>query len=148
MGRVAKPHGIHGEVVVDSWSDFPDRLGPGQVLQTDTGPLTVDTSRPHQGRLLVRFAGLEDRAGAERLRGTVLRAAPIADPGRLWVHDLIGATVRDASGAVLGVVAAVEANPASDLLVLDTGGLIPLRFVTDTVPGTTITVEIPDGLLE
>jgi 16S rRNA processing protein RimM len=148
VGRVAKPHGLSGEVVVESWSDLPQRLEPGSVLVTDTGPLTVDSARPHQGRHLVRFAGVDDREGAERLRATVLRAAPVADPDQLWIHDLVGATVKDANGTVLGTVAAVEANPASDLLVLDTGGLIPLRFVTETVPQRAITVEIPDGLLE
>jgi hypothetical protein len=56
--------------------------------------------------------------------------------------------VEDTSGRVLGTVDAVEANPASDLLVLSGGGLIPLGFVTSSEPGVRITVEIPDGLLD
>ena len=51
-------------------------------------------------------------------------------PDALWVHELVGATVRDAAGTALGTVASVEANPASDLMVLESGGLIPVRFVT------------------
>jgi hypothetical protein len=49
---------------------------------------------------------------------------------------------------VLGTVEGVEANPASDLLVLDGGVLIPLRFVVASEPGVRITVEVPDGLLD
>ncbi len=56
--------------------------------------------------------------------------------------------VEDTAGTELGTVVSVEANPASDLLVLDGGGLIPLRFVVESVPGTRITVDLPDGLLD
>jgi hypothetical protein len=45
-------------------------------------------------------------------------------------------------------VTAVEANPASDLLVLDGGGLVPLCFVVDHVPGSRVVVRVPDGLLD
>ena len=67
----------------------------------------------------------------------------------LWVHELVGATVRDTGGALLGTVASVEANPASDLLVLESGGLIPVRFVTKhDAAGRTVDVDIPEGLLD
>ncbi len=49
---------------------------------------------------------------------------------------------------MLGTVESVEANPASDLLVLDGGALIPLRFVVEHEPGVRVTVEVPDGLLD
>jgi 16S rRNA processing protein RimM len=77
----------------------------------------------------------------------VLEAAPLEDPDALWVHELIGSDVYDGAGTVLGRVTAVEANPASDLLVLDRGGLIPLRFVVDHGPSRVV-VDIPLGLLE
>ena len=56
--------------------------------------------------------------------------------------------VEDVTGAELGTVESVQANPASDLLVLDGGGLIPLRFVVDLEPGVRVTVDVPDGLLD
>ena len=60
-----------------------------------------------------------------------LEAEPLDDvPDVIWVHELVGATVRDTAGTALGVIASVEANPASDLMVLESGGLIPVRFVT------------------
>ncbi len=145
---MVKPHGLTGEVVVSLWSDLPGRLVDGACFVTDRGPLTVRSVRPHQGRYLVRFEGLVDRAAAESVRGTVLRAAPVDEPGTLWVHELVGAEVVSVDGGHLGTVVAVEANPASDLLVLDGGGLVPLRFVEEHVPGSRVIVRIPDGLLD
>ena len=60
----------------------------------------------------------------------------------------MGAELFDTTGRRLGEVVAVEANPASDLLVLDGGALVPLRFVVDPVPGHRLTAEIPEGLVE
>jgi 16S rRNA processing protein RimM len=148
VGRVARPHGLRGEVVVDLWTDQEDRLAPGSVLATDAGDLEVLAARPHQGRHLVEFAGVVDRASADALRGTVLRAAARDREGVLWVHELVGAEMVTAEGVVLGRVVAVEANPASDLMVLEGGGLVPLRFVTGHEPGARVTVDVPEGLVE
>lgn len=147
VGRIGRAHGLLGEVRVDLWSD-PARLEPGSVLSSDRGPLTVESSRPHGGAYLVRFDAVFDRSSAESLRGMVLRAQPLDRPGTLWVHELIGATVTSTDGTALGVVAAVEANPASDLLVLESGGLVPLRFVVSHEPGAPVVVDIPEGLLD
>lgn len=148
VGRVVKPHGLTGEVVVDLWSEPDVRLAPGTSLLTDDGPLEVVAARPHQGRYLVRFAGVEDRAGAEALRGRTLLAEPLETPGVMWVHQLIGAQAVQPDGRVLGTVVAVEPNPASDLLVLDGGGLVPLRFVTEVDPGARVVVDAPEGLVD
>ncbi len=97
----------------------------------------------------MQFEGIVDRSQAERLRGVELEADAVEIPGKLWVHELIGTRVFDAEGEELGSVRAVEANPASDLLVLESGGLIPLRFVTRRdVAGRTLVVDIPQGLLD
>jgi 16S rRNA processing protein RimM len=147
VGRIAKPHGVKGEVVVELVTDRLERVAPGSVLTCKGRALEVVSSRPHQGRHLVTFAGVADRNAAEDLRGAVLSAPPLDDPDVLWVHDMIGATVVDQTGAELGTVAAVEANPASDLLVLDGGGLVPLRFLVSEEPGR-LTVDVPLGLLD
>ena len=148
VGRVVRPHGLRGETVVEPWSDLPERLAAGSVLETDRGPLTVIASRPHQGRMLVTFDGVEDRPAAEHLRGRILRAPAVDVPGVWWVHELVGAELFDTTGRRLGEVVAVEANPASDLLVLDGGALVPLRFVVERDPGGRLTAEVPEGLVE
>jgi ribosomal 30S subunit maturation factor RimM len=70
----------------------------------------------------VQFEGIVDRSQAERMRGIELEAEAGRRPGKLWVHELVGATVFDIDGRRAGSVSAVEANPASDLLVLDPAG--------------------------
>jgi 16S rRNA processing protein RimM len=97
---------------------------------------------------VVAFAGVSTVEAAESLRDAALLAPPLDDPGTLWVHDLVGSVVVDADGRQLGTVEAVEANPASDLLVLDGGALVPLTFVVDSEPGVRVTVDVPDGLLD
>ena len=69
------------------------------------------------------------------------------DPEALFVHELIGSEVIDLRGASHGVVAAVEANPASDLLVGEAGWLVPLRFVVER-RGRQLVVDAPEGLFE
>jgi 16S rRNA processing protein RimM len=88
-----------------------------------------------------------DRDAADALRGTKLLAPPIEDPDALWVHEVIGASVTTVDGAAVGVVEAVEANPAADILVLDSGALVPLVFVTDYRPGHVV-IDPPEGLLD
>lgn len=147
MGRVVRPHGLRGAVVVHFLSNRAERTTPGSVFVTDSGDLRLERARPLGHRWLVVFADVDSLEAAERLRGTVLRARPIDDPSALWVHELVGATVVDRSdGSRLGTVRAVMANPASDLLELDDGGLVPTCFVVEHGPGRVV-VDIPPGLL-
>ena len=149
VGRIVKAHGIRGEVIVDLVSNRPEeRLAPGALLSSDRGDLEVLTATPHQSRWIVAFAGVEDRNAAETYRGVVLRAAPLEDDDdTLWVHELIGAEVFDLGGRSYGPVEAVEANPASDLLVLSGDRLVPLVFVKTRLPGRVV-IDPPAGLLD
>lgn len=152
VGTIARAHGLRGQVVVELVTNRTERVSPGSVLESDRGPLEVVAAAPGPGsggrdRWIVTFLGIASREAAEALRGLTLRAEPLEDPDVLWVHDLIGSAVVDAGGAQHGTVTDVQANPASDLLVLDTGGLIPLRFVVAHEAGR-VTVDIPAGLLD
>ncbi|MHB1929213.1 MAG: ribosome maturation factor RimM [Acidimicrobiales bacterium] len=152
MGRIARAHGLRGHVVVELVSNRPERMVPGSELWAGARRLVVVAAGPAPGsgrrsRWLVDFEGVEGRDAAEALRGVLLTAEPLEDPGALWVHELVGASVRDTAGGRLGRVVAVEANPASDLLVLDGGGLVPLRFVVSHAAGEVV-VDPPAGLLE
>ena len=84
--------------------------------------------------------------------GALLTAAPLTpgaelDDGEFWVHELIGSPVVDTAGNALGRVVGVEANPAHDLLVLDTDALVPMVFVVEHRDGVVV-VDPPDGLLD
>jgi 16S rRNA processing protein RimM len=148
VGRIVKPHGIRGEVTVVLSTDRVERVAEGAVLQSPKGPLTVQRSRPHQGAFVVKFDVIADRNAAEGWRNVVLRAAPLdVDDDVIWIHELFGATVVTPDGRTHGTVVGVEENPASDLLVLDSGTLVPLVFVTSVTPNDVIEIDPPEGLL-
>ena len=124
------------------------RLEPGTSLATSAGTtLVVSAVRPFGRRWIVNFEGVVDRPGADRVRGLTLLAEPVEEAGALWVDELVGASVFDQDGRDLGSVVSLVANPASDLLELEGGGLIPLVFVVDRAAGR-IVVDIPAGLIE
>jgi 16S rRNA processing protein RimM len=147
VGRIAKPHGLKGEVIVALSTDRLERMQPGVTLLTPKGPLTIVSAKRHQERWRVQFAGYSDRDAADTLHGLVLHAEAIDDPDAFFVHELIGSRVRQTNGTDLGLVESVEANAAHDMLVLESGVLIPLVFVTER-NGTELVVELPEGLLD
>lgn len=151
IGRVHRAHGLRGEVAVSLSSDRDGRLAPGAVVWTGDDRRTIVASRPHQDRWIVHFEGLGDRDAADALRGLVLTAEPVDDTDgdeTLWVHELIGAEVVLPDGTAVGRVGEVHDNPAHDLLVLDTGALVPVVFVTDASGRPErIVIDPPEGLL-
>jgi 16S rRNA processing protein RimM len=148
VGRIIKAQGLKGQVLVDLWSDRTERLAPGSELLTERGALRVTASIAHQRRFIVTFEGLDTREKAEQWRGVVLSAARLDDESVIWIDQLYDAEVFDAEGVRRGVVVGVEANPASDLLVLDSGALVPLTFVTTVEANVRIDVDVPEGLFE
>jgi 16S rRNA processing protein RimM len=128
-------------------TDRLERVAPGAVLVTDRGELEVRSARAHQDRWIVAFAGCGSREDADRLRGLILRAEAVDDPDEMWVHQLIGAEVVTVGGEVVGRCAGVIANPASDLLELDSGALVPVTFVVAQTPER-VTIDPPEGLFE
>ncbi len=162
VGRVIKPHGLRGEVAVFLTSDVSDRLAAGTAVWVNGHATTVATSRPHQGRPLVRFTHIHDRTAAEQLRGAVVEAAPI-DPEELdayLVSELVGVPVVDGEGTALGtVIGLVEMPPVAgyDLLEVERpdGGtwLLPaadelVEAVEDGDGLRLVVRELPEGLLD
>lgn len=149
IGRVGRPHGVRGEVAVTLTSNRPERVAPGAVLYAGERALVVGSSRPHGGRWLVVFEGVQDRDAADTLKGVVLTGEPLGPlpEGETWLHELIGAEVHDRAGALLGRVREIEVNPAHDILVLESGALIPVVFVVEHRAGRVV-VDPPEGLLD
>jgi 16S rRNA processing protein RimM len=148
VGRIDRPHGVRGAVLVRLLTNNLERVAPGAVLDADGRPLTIVSAGAHGDRWLVTFAEVAGREAAEAVAGVVLRAPAVeGDAAGYWVHDLIGATVLDTTGGDHGVVVEVLENPASDVLVLSSGPLVPLRFVTWDDDGRLV-VDGPAGLLE
>jgi 16S rRNA processing protein RimM len=157
-GQIGKPHGIAGEVYVTPISDDPGRFEPGASLVHEDGrELTVETSRAHRDRFLVKFAGFDARTEAEGLRGSLyvhIEQARELEADEFWPHDLVGAEVVEPGGRRVGRITEVRPGPAHDLLVVETGSgerMIPAvkAIVTsiDTVAHR-IHVDPPAGLLD
>jgi 16S rRNA processing protein RimM len=167
VGRVAKAHGITGEVVVDVRTDDPHlRFAPGKTLRGRPGrgggaerDYVVETVREHGGRLLVRLTGVADRNGADALRGILFLVdaadlPPIDDPDEFYDHQLEGLRVRTGAGVDVGVVAEVLHTAAGELLSVKTDDdaevLVPFvsAIVTSVSLSDGIEIEPPDGLLD
>lgn len=152
VGKVVRPHGLKGQVMVELSTNVAERVAPGSTLEGPEGRLTVKRSSAAgasggRQRWIVSFEEIVSREQAEGIREAVLRAEPVEGGDALWVHQLVGSDVFTSDGEQIGKVDCVQANPASDLLVLEDGRLIPLHFVTGTAPGR-LTVEVPEGLLD
>jgi 16S rRNA processing protein RimM len=161
VGVVGRPHGVRGEVAVEPRTDEPDRrFAPGQQLRTEESsrPLTVAAMRHHDGRLLVRFAGLEDRTAVESVRGARLVADVDPDerpeePAEFYDRQLVGLRARNPNGDAVGSVIGVLHLPGQDLLEIRTATEVRLvPFVSALVPevdlaGGVLTVADVAGLL-
>lgn len=151
VGYIVKAHGLKGEVIVGLISNRTERVAPESSLICGARTLRIVSSSPHQGRWIVKFEGIDNRTSAESLKGLALLAPRIEDETVFWVDEMIGLAVFDQVGNSLGVVRSVQENPASDLLVLESGALIPLRFALDGDKhyrhSGAIYVDIPEGLI-
>ncbi|MEV6768118.1 ribosome maturation factor RimM [Nocardia sp. NPDC051030] len=162
VGRVAKSHGVRGELVVDVRTDEPDlRFAPGSTLTgrlpraKQTQQYVVESAREHSGRLLVRLEGLTDRTIADGLRGMLFVVdtkdlPPSQDSDEYYDHELEGLTVKLGDGTVVGIVREVLHSAAGELLSIKGGEAFPpagreilVPFVNAMVP----TVSIADGLI-
>jgi 16S rRNA processing protein RimM len=174
VGRVGRPHGLRGEVVIGVRTDEPDlRFAVGASVNADRSPdgdgsgddgpgdgqLTVASARWHSGQLLVAFAGITDRTAAGELTGSWLsvdagQLPEASDPEEFRDHELIGLSVRTTAGDPVGVVTDIL-HYGQDLLVVqgpdEQESLVP--FVKAIVPEVdlaagTVTIDPPLGLLD
>jgi 16S rRNA processing protein RimM len=146
IGHLRRPHGLRGDIFVQLTTDRTDRVEPGaEVFGAGVFHVIETSRRAGNGRIIAKLHGVDDRTAAERLTNTALFAAPVDDPDALWVHEMIGARVVDQHGVDHGACTAVVANPAADLIEVDTGALVPSTFVTSFADGV-ISVEVPVGL--
>jgi 16S rRNA processing protein RimM len=163
VGRIARPHGIRGQVIVTPETDFvEERFRPGATLWTrsDRGEevLTIATARVQTGRPVIGFEGFSTIEDVERLAGLDLRVPedalqPLAE-GVYYVHDLVGCVVETTSGERLGEVRRVEGGAGASVLSV-TGArgevLVPLAAdicIEVDVAGRRIRINPPAGLLE
>ena len=163
IGRIARTHGIRGDLLVNPETDFPDeRFVEGRVLQLEmpgrSEPVTIESVRFHQGRPLVGFAGVDTMEAAEALVGAELKVPEAEIPplpaGTYYRHDLVGCEVTDTTGQAIGRVTSVDgpmersrlviAGPRGEVMVPMVGGIC----VRVDPAAKVIVVDPPAGLLD
>jgi 16S rRNA processing protein RimM len=120
VGRITRAHGVIGEVAVLVISEVPGRFDDGATVWLEDGrTLTVESSRPHKDRLLVRFRGVEDRAQAEALQKALLvvpeSSSPELPEGSWWDHRIVGCALETDTGRALGTIRDVIHTGANDV---------------------------------
>lgn len=120
VGRITRAHGVQGELAVLVISEVPDRFADGETVWLEDGrTLTVESSRPHKDRLLVRFREVQSREQAEALQRALLvvpeSLSPQLPEGSWWDHRIVGCTIETDTGRVLGTVHDVIHTAANDV---------------------------------
>jgi 16S rRNA processing protein RimM len=163
VGRIARAHGIRGQVILNPETDFPDeRFQPGAELFIQRAgvvePIRITTVRFHRDRPIVGVEGVATMNDAEALAGCELRVpvdrlAPLP-PSTFYRHELVGCAVLTGDGRQVGVVSGVEGTLGGSRLVVDGPRgeiLIPLAAEICTaidVGAKRIVIDAPEGLLD
>jgi len=164
VGRIVKPHGLQGEVVVRGAgldANAVRQLGPVRLVR-ENGPVvkqaSIESARAHGPDLLIRFSIAHDPDEAAELRGLwieVERAAlPDAGPGQVYYYELLGLDVVEEDGRVLGRVRDIVPTGAHEVRVVEgETGEILIPYHPGTILGwnpaaAKIIVRLPEGLLD
>jgi tRNA (guanine37-N1)-methyltransferase len=163
LAIIRKAHGVRGEASVESWSDDPDRFDDLDTItlvspdERETRAVTIESIREHQGRLLLKFKGIESPEEVALLRNWTIEV-PIDQAKELgadeyYLHDLAGLTLVDREGVVRGKVREAYEGGGGILLDIErpNGRRYDLPFaagicVEVDLAKKQIVVELPDGI--
>jgi len=124
VGRVGRPHGVRGAFFVEGPSDREDAFAVGATVLAGGEPATVVSStRGSGGRPVIRLDRPVERGTELAVERTAL---PRLDADAFYVFDLVGLSVEQEDGRLLGTVREVLQYPANDVLELDSGASLPL----------------------
>src|SRR5512140_1777546 len=141
VGKVRRPHGVGGDVLVEVLTDFPERLQP-QVevyLGENHLPLTIRRRREHNDGLLLAFENYTTPEQVGKFRNQIVytsrKKAPKLAKGEYYLYQLIGLTVETDAGQVLGQVSDVIETGANDVYEVTnaTGEEILLPAIADVI---------------
>jgi 16S rRNA processing protein RimM len=163
VGRVARPHGLHGQVIVNPETDFvEERFRAGATMWTRSAQgdeqLTLTSARVQNGRPVIGLEGFSSIEDVQRLAGLELRVPEAAlqplEPGMYYHHQLIGCEVETVDGERVGEVVRVNGGAAGSVLEVEGPRgevLIPLVVeicVEIDVASKRIRIDPPEGLLD
>lgn len=146
LGRIVTAHGIRGDVVIDSYASDPADIAAYGPLQSADGAkeYRLKVVRVTPKGVIAHVAGVDDRNGAEALRGVELFVSrarlPAAEEGEFYYTDLVGLRAESETGDAIGTVVAVHNFGAGDLLELRLEG----QTATELIPFTDTYVPVVD----
>jgi 16S rRNA processing protein RimM len=146
VAKIGRPQGVKGEVIADLLTDFPERFD--RLVATPlfiTNPrrqscqLTLTNYWFHKGRVVLKFAGIDDRNQAEVLRDCSVQVpfqdAVVLPQDTYYEFDLVDCQVYTVTGELIGKVASVWQTGAVPLLV------VVSTSATDAVVATTLPTQ-------
>lgn len=161
VGKLRRPHGVRGDILLEVFTDFPERLAPGVNLYVgdEHKPLRLIRARNRDNLLILRFSGYITPEQVNELTNQILyvKAAeiPALPEGEYYHHQLVGLNVTQDTGEPLGSIAEVIETGANDVLVvkLPSGKELLLPWNNDVICQVDlgqklITVHLIPGLLE
>lgn len=164
VARVAKAHGIRGEICMDSHADSPLLFAPGATLYLASGkgrprPFVIARAKQSGGRFILTLEGVADRNAAEALRGAEVLIPeadlPPPDEGEEYLHKLLGARVLLADDSEVGVFTAILDTPGQLTWIITAKGGTEILFpaVPEFILGLDakkglIHIDPPPGLIE
>ncbi len=153
VGRVGKPHGVHGGVLVDIETDFPERMTAGiEVgLGPEEGPermVGVHSVRYHRGRWLIEWVGIRYRDEIDKWRGLYLflpeQSLDQLPEGYFYEHHLIGLECRSPDGENLGTITGLDLDPGQIRAIIRRG---TREFLVPWVPEIVCNVDVEAGVV-
>ena len=141
VGYLRRPHGVHGEMIMEVHTDFPERLEPGTgVYISDVHRrMIISGTRFHKDGLIIKFEELNspEEAGLYRNQSVYVRTAdrPRLPEGKYYHHELIGFSVVDERGGFIGFLTEILQTGANDVYVVkqDGGGEILLPVISSVI---------------
>ena len=143
VGKVRRPHGVHGEVVAEIYTDFPERLTPKKAIYLGEKHvrLVIASLRPHNEGMLLGFDDVTSPEQAGRYRNQILsiatKEASNLPEGEFYFHELLDLAVADEAGTLLGTLTDILETGANDVYV-----------VTDSSGHELLLPAIPEVILE
>jgi 16S rRNA processing protein RimM len=161
VGKIRRPHGVNGDVLVEIYTDFPERLLPKMILYVGENhqAVTVARRREHKDGLLLAFEKYSTPEAVGVFRNQILysdrKDSPKLAKGEFYQYELLGLIVSDESGSELGTLSEVIETGANDVYVVTdkTGRELLLPAIQDVVLEIdlelkTMRVHLLPGLLE
>ena len=161
VGFIRRPHGLHGEMIMDVHTDFPERLRAGTkiLVGEEHKPMTIASARPHGTGMLIGLRGLTTPDLAGQLRNTWVyvpaKDRPPLPDGKLYQHQILGLRVVTDDGRELGKLTEIIVTGANDVYVVkaEDGKEVLLPAIPDVIlgydlPNGEIKVHLIEGLLD